>query len=143
MKTKRSHRRISMTFELDAVKQHIVIPDIVVLNGRTFRGFHSLPRHEAERLYAGLVRYGNSCGCTTGAIGTLLSICLYLLGSVWLPILLAEPVSASWQLGVVAAVVGGVVGKCVGLWRDYRCFESLGREFDLLTNSQELPKHTS
>lgn len=132
-----------MTFELDAVKQRIVIPDLVVLNGRTFHGFHALPRHQAERLYAGLVRYGNSCGCTTGATGVLLSIGLYLLGSVCLPILLAVPVGASWQLGVVAAVTGGVVGKCVGLWWDYRRFESLGREFDLLANSQELPKQPS
>ena len=131
-----------MTFELDSRKPRISIPDVVMLHGRTFRGFHALPQHEAERLYTGLVRYGNSCGCTTGAIGALLSICSYLLSSVCLPILLAEPIGASWQLGVVAAVAGGVVGKCVGLWWDYRCSESLQREFDMLTNSQELPEHT-
>ena len=120
--------------------QHIVIPDSFVLNGRTFSGFHALPRHDAERLHIGLVRYGNSCGCSTGAIGALLSICIYVLGGVCLPILLAEPVVATWQLGVVAAVSGGVAGKCVGLWWAYRCFESLRREFDALANNQALTK---
>ncbi len=124
--------------ELNPVMQRIVIPDSFVLNGRTFSGFHALPRHEAERLYTGLVKYGNSCGCSTGVIGALLSICLYLLGGFCLPTLLTESVGATWQLGVVAAVAGGVAGKCVGLWWAYRCFESLRREFDALGNNPAL-----
>lgn len=126
--------------ELTPVLQDIVIPNSFVLKGRTFNGFHTLPRHEAERLYTSLVRYGNSCGCDEGALGALLSICLYLSIGVFLPLLLAGPVRATWQLGVVALVAGGVAGKCVGLWWSYRSFERLQREFDALASSQTQTK---
>jgi hypothetical protein len=115
--------------------QRIVIPDLIVLKGRTIRGFHALPRYEAERLYAGLLRNANSCGCRTGAIGVLVSASLYLLGGVGLPILLAEPVCAKWWLGVAVAVGGGAAGKCVGLWWAYHRFETLRRELDALANN--------
>lgn len=115
--------------------QHITIPDSVVLNGRTLHGFHALPRDEAERLYTGLVTQANSCGCDAGAIGALVSVSLYLLGGVGLPILLAEPVSATWWLGAAVAVGGGVAGKGIGLWWANRRFEALRREFEALVNN--------
>ena len=120
--------------------QDIFIPDSFVLKGRAFSGFHALPKHEAQRLYTGLIKYGNSCGCDEGAIGVLLSICLYLLVGFGMPVLLTEPVIVTWQLGVVAAVAGGAVGKCVGLWWAHLRFECLQRDLDTLANSQAQTK---
>jgi hypothetical protein len=122
------------------IMRRTIIPDSFVINGRTFSGFHALPVHDAERLYIGIVKYGKSCGCNEGAIGVLLSICLYFLGSVGLPILLTEPVIARWQFGVVTAIAGGTVGKCIGLWWAHRSFESLQHEFDALMQKQPKPK---
>ena len=115
--------------------QHIVVPDSIVFNGRTIRGFQALPPNEAERLYVGLVTQANSCGCVAGATGALTSLSMYLVGSVGLPILLAAPISATWWLGVTAAVAGGVAGKGVGVWWAYLRFETLRRELDALVNN--------
>lgn len=68
---------------------------------------------------------------------------LYLLVGFGMPVLLTEPVIVTWQMGVVTAVVGGALGKVVGLWWAYRCFESLQREFDVLANNQAKTKDLS
>jgi hypothetical protein len=94
-----------------------VVPDSFELRGRAFSGLDALPRDEAERLYAGAVRYGTACGCGTSAIGALLAGSLYLLG---LPLAPA----------IGAAVVGGVIGKGLGLWWARRRFDAAGRRLE-------------
>ena len=115
--------------------QRIAIPDSAVINGRILRGFHALPRHEAERLHAGLVTQANSCGSNAGAIGALVSASLYLLVGVGLPILMAVPISVTWWLGIVVTIGGGAAGKGIGVWWAHRHFEALCREFEELVNN--------
>jgi hypothetical protein len=116
--------------------QTAVIPKSFVLKGRTFRGLDALPAREARRLYQGLMQYGNACGCDEGALGVLLSVGLYLLGSAFVPMWLARPVTVAWPWGVAAALAGGVLGKCLGLWRAHRRFEGLRHQFEALTKGQ-------
>jgi hypothetical protein len=100
-----------------------VVPDSFELRGRAFSGLDALPRDEAESLYAGAVRYSTACGCGTGAIGAALAGSLYLLG---LPLALA----------IAAAVVGGVIGKCLGLWWARRRFDAASRRLETSLNRQ-------
>lgn len=53
-----------------------------------------------------------------------------------MPTLLNEPVIARWQLGVIAAITGGIVGKCVGLWWSHRTYKKLQHEFNSLVENQ-------
>ena len=132
------HKEMSMKAQkqFSPAKQTYVIPNSFELKGRTFNGFHVLPKQEAQRLYKGLTKYGNACGCNEGAVGVLFSIGLNLLVGPGKPILLTVPAIVSWQMGIVIAVAGGVVGKVIGLWWAYLHFESLRREFDVLTNER-------
>ena len=94
-----------------------VIPDSFEVRGHTFRGLDGLPRDEAERLHGGVLRYGSACGCGAGAVGALVAGCLYLVGLPALP-------------AVAAAIAGGVVGKCLGLWWARRRFDAVRRELE-------------
>jgi len=94
-----------------------VVPDSFELRGRAFNGLDALPRDEARRLYAGAVRYGTACGCGAGAIGACLAGSVYLVG---LPLALA----------IGAAVVGSVIGKCLGLWWARGRFVAAGRRLE-------------
>jgi hypothetical protein len=92
-----------------------VVPDSFELRGQVFTGLDALPRDDAERLYRRTMRYGSACGCGAAALGAALGGCLYLLG---LPV----------ELAIAAALVGGVIGKCLGLWSARRQFAAAGRE---------------
>lgn len=94
-----------------------VVPDSFELRGRRFSGLDALPRDEAERLYDAVVRHGTACGCGTGAIGAALASCLYLLGLPLAPM-------------IAAAIVGGVIGKCLGLWWARRRFDAAGHRLE-------------
>jgi hypothetical protein len=125
-------RGSSLLATYDNSQDEATIPDFLVLRGQAFRGLDMLPRTEAQRLYRGLTRYGQSCGCGAGAIGLLLSLGCYILITAGIPILLSEPPGTKWQPAVIAAVAGAVLGKCAGLWWAYRRFEGLRREFEAL-----------
>lgn len=118
--------------------QAAIIPNSFVLKGWTFRGLDTLPPGEAQRLYQGLMQYGNACGCDEGALGVLLSVGLTLLVSVLAPMWLAQPVMVPWAWGVAVAVAGGVVGKYLGLWRAHRHFEGLRHQLEVLTKGQAI-----
>jgi hypothetical protein len=94
-----------------------VSPDSFQIRGRTFSGLGGLPRGEAERLHRVVVRYGTACGCHAGAIGLLLTASLALTS---LPLVPA----------IVVTILGGVTGKCLGLWWARRRFDVVSRELD-------------
>jgi hypothetical protein len=94
-----------------------VTPDSFQLRGRTFSGLGTLPRDEAERLHRVVVRYGTACGCHAGLIGLLVTASLALAS---LPLAPA----------IVATILGGVTGKCLGLWWARRRFDVVSRELD-------------
>ncbi|NGO49174.1 hypothetical protein [Streptomyces ureilyticus] len=75
-------------------------------------------------LYSDLVRYANACGCGVGAIGVALAGCLYLLGLALLPT-------------IAAGVVGGVAGKCLGLWWAHRRFDAVVRNIEEALQARE------
>ena len=94
-----------------------VVPDSFDVRGHAFRGLEALPRGEAERLHGDLLRYGGACGCGAGSVGALLAGSSYLVGLPALP-------------AVVAALAGGVVGRCLGLWWARRRFDAARRELE-------------
>ncbi|MEU9662897.1 hypothetical protein [Streptomyces chartreusis] len=93
---------------------HTAVPDAFKLRGQTFSGLDTLPREQALLLYRGLVKYSHACGCGAGAAGAALGASLHLLGLALLPTL-------------VAAVVCGATGKCLGLWWARRRFDAAAR----------------
>jgi hypothetical protein len=102
-----------------------VVPDSFELRGRAFSGLDALPRDEAQRLYSRAVRYGTACGCGAAAVGASLAGPLYLAG---LP---AGPT-------VAAALVGGVIGKGLGLWRAHRGFAAAGRVLQAAVDARQV-----
>ncbi|MBO3745598.1 hypothetical protein J5X84_05900 [Streptosporangiaceae bacterium NEAU-GS5] len=99
------------------------VPDSFELRGQGFGGLDALPRAEAERHYADLMRYARACGCGAGAIGAALAGGLYLVGLPPMP-------------AIAAALVGGVAGKSLGLWWAGRRFAAAARSLETALNGR-------
>jgi hypothetical protein len=112
------------------------IPGVFVVKGWTFSGLDSLPRDVGESLYSELLKRGRACGCQESTIGFLSFGALYVLWSSCQSLLPGEPMETRWWFGFLVAIIGCIVGKCIGLWLANRRFESLRHEVAALNNQR-------